>query len=96
MLFFKFNTYSVAFVNINIVQVDYGIFKPSYLFLDKLLFVGFQSLTIVIQEKIGNLTLPITIHNITINISMDKNEPKTSEMSEWKIFWLNFLLQAVK
>ena len=96
MLFFKLNTYSVAFVNINIVQVDYGIFKPSYLFLDKLLFVGFQSLTIVIQEKIGNLTLPITIHNITINISMDKNEPKTSEMSEWKIFWLNFLLQAVK
>lgn len=82
MLFFKLNTYSVAFVNINIVQVDYGIFKPSYLFLDKLLFVGFQSLTIVIQEKIGNLTLPITIHNITINISMDKNEPKTSEMSE--------------
>ena len=96
MLFFKLNTYSVAFVNINIVQVDYGIFKPSYLFFDKLLFVGFQSLTIVIQEKIGNLTLPITIHNITINISMDKNEPKTSEMSEWKIFWLNFLLQAVK
>lgn len=82
MLFLKLNTYSVAFVNINIVQVDYGIFKPSYLFLDKLLFVGFQSLTIVIQEKIGNLTLPITIHNITINISMDKNEPKTSEMSE--------------
>ena len=82
MLFFKLNTYSVAFVNINIVLVDYGIFKPSYLFLDKLLFVGFQSLTIVIQEKTGNLTLPITIHNITINISMDKNEPKTSEMSE--------------